>query len=177
VSARTGLLEPSSGTLFESDFPKLEIGDSGTVFIYQGDPDSPIISALRNSELYIRVRGGRLKVSTTIRDRNGTVVAEIVDNEWQVNPGASFDRNYNDSALEVLDSSGKVVLQVAALPDRVQLQGLWYDREGNGFALGTAPKPMTGALMEVTGPKHPQLELEIERMFLYPSSRHLGEMK
>lgn len=175
--SQTGLLRPTGSAIHDGDYPKIEIGNSGTVFVFSGDPSLPFMRILQDCELSIRRVDGVLKVSSTIRDRYGAVVAEIVDNEWRVNSESSFDRNYRESALEVLDSAGLVVIQVVALPDRVQLQGIWYDADGNGVALSSAPKATGGAYIETTGRRNSQLETRIERIFRYPSDRHLGELR
>lgn len=177
LSAQTGLLRSKEATAEDSDFPKIEIGNSGTVFVLAGDPSLPFLRILKDCELMISRVGGELKVSTTIRDQSGAVVAEIHDNEWQINTGSSYDRNYSETALEVLDSSGRVALQVVALSDRVQLQGIWYDANGDGVALWSAPLEIGGAFIEMTGLQKKRLEAPIERMFRYPSARHLGELR
>lgn len=58
-------------------------------------------------------------MSLVIRDRSGRLVAEIVNNEWKVNPQNAWDRNYSADALEVRDPTGDIVLQVKALADRI----------------------------------------------------------
>ncbi len=103
---------------------------------------------------------GRVNFTMLIRDADGSAVAEIIDNEWHVNPGRGFDRNYSDDALEVRDGTGDVILQVRALPDRIQLQGRLYDRTGHGMAFVKSPDPdRPGALMIPLGPGRPPLAL------------------
>jgi hypothetical protein len=66
--------------------------------------------------------------------KNGNLVAELRRNEWQVSPN-SWDRNYTKDAVEVIDSTGKVVLRVRALPDRTKLQGEWWSTDGRGIRI------------------------------------------
>ena len=50
---------------------------------------------------------GKLMVSTMIRDSSGNVLAELRRNEWKVAPPPkTWDRNYTDNALEVVNAEG-----------------------------------------------------------------------
>ncbi len=73
--------------------------------------------------------------------------------------------------------AGDVVLQVRALPDRVQLQAKIYDRSGRAFGFGTGKDAQgrLGGAFEIAPPGHP-LKLKIAPMFRYPSASHLGEL-
>jgi hypothetical protein len=114
------------------------------------------------------------------------LIAEIIRNEWKVAPPpGNWDRNYSDDALEVRNPRGRVVLQVRALADRIQIQGVW--------PLGPEWKPSGAAQMIIrqdpNNPSQGQLVLyplnprpetawpEIIPIFKYPSERHLGELK
>jgi hypothetical protein len=122
---------------------------------------------------------GKLKVSTSITDENGRLIAELIQNEWKVAPPpGTWDRNYTEDSLEVKDASGRVVLQVRALPDRIQLQGMWWVDIGfNGvvrFIIRGNPKD-GGQIVLVPRSNKDALPV-IEPMFKYPSERHLGEL-
>lgn len=121
--------------------------------------------------------GGRIKVSTTIYDSKGRLVAELVNNEWHINKQASFDRNFTDEALEVRDSSGDIILQVRLLENCVQLQGKCYGPNGNGVAIcrGVSTNGNPSGIIETTGGKHSSFMVKIVPMFRYPSELHLGE--
>jgi hypothetical protein len=70
-----------------------------------------------------------------------------------------------------------VVLQVRALPDRVQFQAKLYDATGIGIGFGTMVGLQgPGGAIEFTGPANPKLQLRIAPMFRYPSDTHLGEL-
>ena len=53
-----------------------------------------------------------LLVSTTIRSPDNKIVAEIDKNNWTVNQGNYYKRNYDKSAIEVIDDYGTPVLQL-----------------------------------------------------------------
>src|SRR5205823_14425405 len=48
---------------------------------------------------------GRAYISTRVRDEHGNIIAELIKNEWKINPPpATWDRNYRNDALEVIDT-------------------------------------------------------------------------
>lgn len=157
-------------------WPKVEFGNSGAMLIFTGPEGSPLFTFGRDTKLTIVRDQGRVKISLAIRDKTGRLVAELLKNEWKVNPQNSWDRNYTADALEVRDPSGDVILQVKALADRIQLQAKFYDENGRGFAFGKVPGPQGwGGGLEFTGPAHPQLQMKIDPIFRYPSQSHFGE--
>jgi|SRR5208283_2378274 len=175
----TGTLEPLSKVLFsmrDNVLPKLALGDGGTILAYTGPRSQPLFKIFDENALSIISDEGRVKVSTIIRDKTGNVVAELIENEWKVNKNSAFDRNFSKDALEVKDNTGDIVFQIRVLEDRIQFQGKFYDSKGNGVAIG---KDFSGkgGVIEMTGLNHPQLELKIDPIFLYPSDNHLGEFR
>ena len=160
-------------------YPKLEFGDSGAILIYAGEPGQPLFSFFEGCHLTVIRDGNRVLVSTDIFDQKGQLVARLALNEWQVNPNASFDRNYTDDALEVMDDKGDVVLQVRLVEDRIQLQGKFYGPDGRGvaFGKGTNGAGEPGGVMEMTGPNNLVLKMKISPIFRYPSDLHLGEIR
>jgi hypothetical protein len=172
-----GKLEPNTKLLLSDNynvFPQLELGDGGSIFLYRGPEGMPLFNILGDN-LTIISHEGQVKVSTIIRNKNGVIVAELINNEWKVNNN-SWDRNYSKDALEVKDDTGEIILQVRVLEDRIQFQGKFYDSQGNGVALGKASSGK-GGILEMTGTNHPKLELKIEPIFQYPSDNHLGEFR
>lgn len=157
-------------------YPELEFGDSGSNFVVR-EPGTPAFEFFKNSRLAVVKAGGRIKVSTTIYDSKGRLVAELVNNEWQMNKKASFDRNFTDEALEVRDLSGDIILQVRLLEDCVQLQGKCYGPNGKGVAIyrGVRANGNPNGIIETTGGKHTRLMAKIVPVFRYPSKMYLGE--
>jgi hypothetical protein len=146
------------------------------VLSWEGTQGESLIKFGEDNQLTIVKENGQVKVSTIIRDRTGRIVAELVRNEWKVNPNNSFDRNYSSDALEVKAGDGDIVLQVKVLPDRIQLQAKFFASNGRGFAFVRSFDPnRPGGMIEVLGNDHPVFLAKIEPMFKYPSERHLGE--
>jgi len=147
------------------------------------EDNEPLISLYKiNEEMYI---------STIIKNNKGQIVAKLEKNEWQLNRDGYFDRNFNKNALEIIDHTGKVILQVVDFGDIIHFAGVFHRKDGSSFSL--IPEGEYGAIMEIgsnkaqvhipstyTG-KHPELihharfdNPMITPIFKYPSDRHLG---
>ncbi|MGO9589840.1 MAG: hypothetical protein ACLP3K_07315 [Candidatus Acidiferrales bacterium] len=154
--------------------PLVQIGDSGTEIFpapplqtpFQWFPDAPFTLKFG--------RKGPL-VTTYVRDRFGNLVVSIDENRWTVYPPFCSDKNYTDDAFEALDSSGHVVLQLRLLPNRVQVQGEWWDDQGNGKRLLKNPNGDNGQVIFL-GPRNQSEESLIKRLFKYPSAEYWGEL-
>lgn len=185
LSARGAKIAEFSGTLGAPSrvllsgekriYPKIQIGDSSTILEYPDPPpDQPIFRFFDDNILRIKVESGQIKVSGLIRNPQGNVMAELVDNEWKVNPNQILDRNYAKHALEVRDQTGDVVLQVRVIEDRIQLQFKAYGPDGGAVVMAKNPKGPGGFLSnEPLEVRH----LRINPIFKYPSDLHLGEFK
>jgi len=159
--------------------PSFEIGDSGAIFRWGGPQGEPILKLWDDSHIIVENIKGVIKVTTEIRDRNGNLVATIYRNEWKSSLSA-WDRNYNDDTFEVKDSRGRVVLQVKALEDRIQLQGEWWNANGQGIRFVKGREPVTGQMMAAFArldAAHDPDEPKIQPLFEYPSNLHFGELK
>jgi hypothetical protein len=165
------LLEGSRGGI-----PMLQIGPNGTTFMWLGQGTKPtFFNFFDRNRLIVGETEGQVTVSTQIRDRTGQLVAELADNEWKVAaPPLRWDRNYSRDALEVRGPDGNVVLQVKLLPDKIQIQGEWWDRGGKGVRLVTTDDGRSFVLM-LSQDNYPA-EPGIKPMFRYPSDNHLGEL-
>lgn len=174
-AAMTGRIEPPSVVLFSPSSALktlLEVGDSGTVFHWAGDPGSPMFVLGEDGLTIERLANGSVAVTTTIRDANGKIIAELVRNEWKLRPSLLWDRNFNTSAVEVRGEDGRIVLQARAMPDRIRLQGMWRSKTGSFFELVKSPDPnKQGALMIMREDQH----VPIPPLFRYPSEKHLGK--
>ena len=136
--------------------------------------DSPAGVLFRDREVPLvsmSLAGNRLLISTSLRSEDGELIAELKDNEWQLNKNAVFDRNYSNRALEVRGRSGKVELQVVHLGDTIHLAGIFRCR--NGWSAVVGPAGRHGAWMEFKPPGESP-SLEIPPICEYPSDRHFG---
>jgi len=177
----TGVLRPKSKVLLSSEpgnLPKIEIADTGsTVEIGSGTNREFFYRLLKDNNFKLEAEKGQLKVTLLIRDRTGNAVAEIIGNEWKVNPNSSFDRNYSKNALEIKDLTGEIILQIRLIEDRIQLQGKFYHSDGSGVEIG-----ILGIDKNYPGGIHflgsdTLSELKVQPIFVYPSNQHLGELR
>ena len=155
-------------------FPMVQIG-RGTGFIMSPDGVSEIFPFFKDSG--VKIETGKIGplLTTTIRDRNGNLVAEVTRNHWRVYPQYSVDKNYSKDALEVQDSAGHVVLQVKILPMTIQIQGEWWNTQGAGIRMLENPDPSTGSTVMPMNYRNQHSEALIKPMFKYPSKYHWNE--
>jgi hypothetical protein len=191
VTSYSGTLTAKAQTIFStagtSRIKTIEVGKAGATFTieHQGEYGSLVFPFLTQSQFKIENIAGRSKVSTQITDGTGNIIVELRRNEWKVAPPpGTWDRNYTDDALEVINAQGKVVLQVKVLPDRLQLQGEWWaptcgpNIRVQGPACGIRVLQIPGrysAQIQILPPEQPNA-YQIKRMFEYPSDLHLGEL-
>lgn len=165
---------------------KVQIGQS-QVFITgpTGQYGAFVIAALQASQFMIELIEGKIRFSAQITDEEGNIIAKISRNEWQVAPPPrTWDKNYSDDALEVVDPKGRVVLQAKVLSDRIQIQGAWpagpqWGPAGVAQIIVRADPSGSGAQF-VMYPKNPPPGVEwptIQPIFVYPSDLHLGELR
>lgn len=176
----TGLIAPLATTpkvVLDANanvYPKIELGiNSGSFLLWDGPKGQSLFSIAGDNAVVLIIEDGVVKLSTTVRDKTGTVIAQMIKNEWKINPGASWDRNYSTDAIEVMDPTGDVVLQAISLSDRVQFSAKMYGKNGEYLGLGSANPGTTGAggvlaVFPAHGPFIPPI-------FKYPSNTHLGE--
>jgi hypothetical protein len=189
VPSYSGILVPrsSESLLFSpkggGSIPKLQIGTSGVFLIGEdGEIGKLLFPALAESQFKVEAIDGTMKVSAQITDENGHLMVELVRNEWKVAPPPkTWDRNYTDDALEVRDAEGRVVLQVHALFDRIQIQGMWWIQmpPPNGWTrLIIWKDPVLDGAQIVFNPKNGKSPPpSIPPIFEYPSDKHFGELK
>lgn len=172
--AYSGRLENQPKILLSTQdhiYPKLEFGDSGAMFSWAGPPGKPLFN-FGGNPLTIELAGDQLLVTIVIRNKEGLIVAEIIQNEWKVNPHNTWDRNYSRNSLEVRDPSGDIVLQVRLVEDRVQFQAKMYASNKTGIAFVKGPG---GGYIERSTPERPFRSI-ISPIFKYPSDIHFGEL-
>jgi hypothetical protein len=164
--------------------PKLEIANTGTLIWLDGGYAAKFIhELLKDNNFEAVIEEGRLLVTMTIIDKDGEIVAEIVRNEWTVNPHNSFNRNYSTDSLEVKDPQEDLILQLRLVADRVQIQGRFYRSKSKLYGI----EKVIGAKIvdeyeedewvsiSLITEDFPA-KLKIRPMFKYPSELHLGEL-
>jgi hypothetical protein len=114
-------------------------------------------------QISVRRVDGEIQLSTTVKDKAGNLIVKITDNHWEVssNKADCWDKNYTDNMLEVKNGRDQIVLQVRILPNEVQLQGNWEDRDFQPHILMA-----DGQYDDLKG---------IKPIFKYPSGKYWSE--
>jgi len=143
----------------------------GSMEFHMLSKDGVVFSEGEDPLLAIRSANGKLLVTARIRDANGALIAEMNDNEWkhQQRP-AIFDRNYTQDVLEIRDSTGQVVLQVANVGNTIDVSAIFHCRSGWTYKVGRLPG---GSGVELRPPGE-RLRTDIAPICSYPSESHLG---
>lgn len=191
----------SAQTILSTDrniIPEIEIGASGVIFttakfapnginpmfeigkIFMGEGRyayeslSPIFT---DTHFELDSILGELKVSISLWDEHGDLIARLIRNNWDLGlHPVAFDRNYDNSSLEVQDRSGNIVLQITSLPDRVRLQLVCFRKNGNrAYVVQSVGSGRCCALVSFNNTAKDDVSNLIRPMFRYPSSAHLGE--
>ena len=166
-----------------SETGKIEVGDSGTYLDIADPTGAGIKWLLGESKLVVEEdAGGRLYVSTDVKDPSGKAMATLVRNEWKTaKQRGKVDRNYDNTALEIIDAAGEVALQIQMVPGHIQLQGKWYYSDGKQTTIMKSHRPGYSVIQFASTPEQqhdPSQPYGIETIhpiFRYPSTVHLGE--
>jgi hypothetical protein len=151
------------------------VGATFTFFITNHEPWQISGDSLR----FDTTATGEMLFSTVMRDRAGDIIVEITNNRWRVSnqQNVSWDKNYRDDCLEVLDGRKRVILQLKLFTNGVQLQGEWHSDDGE-LALVMAQRGRHGPESEIV--PHPlkgQRVFSIAPIFKYPSSEHWRQLE
>jgi len=77
-----------------------------------------------------RAKDGGLLISAIIHSLDGKVIAKIQNNNWVLNPNNYFRKNFDKSALEVIDEYDIPVLQVEYLDgNNIKMGGVFHLEE------------------------------------------------
>ncbi len=119
--------------------------------------------------VWLKLQDEKLLVSANFRDEKGDLIAELRENEWKLNKELIFDRNYNESALEVRGQNGEVVLQVVNCGTVISFAGSLRCSNGRLVTL-TSNESGKGVWDFYSPPRY-----KIKTIFEYPSDTHFGK--
>jgi len=141
--------------------------------ITQTDPKTHSLLNNADSTLYIWEEDHRYHVSTQVRDEQGRLILEMIDNHWTTSPdkSVSWDKNSNSNSLEVLDGKGLVVFQIVLLPEDIRVQGYWRDIHHGRTRIVQQPVDLKQSVWDL-----PDLDVKIFPIFRYPSADHWQEL-
>jgi len=166
LSSQTGALSspktPGLFRIFTVGTARFFLRSPSPVGVFLSDGNVPILS--------LKQKDNQLFVTTTIRDEKGEILAELKENEWQINKRNVFDRNMTMNALEIRDQRGNVALQIVHFGDTVHIAGIFRCRNGwtNVFT------PSEGGASIIVRPPGEEIDNAIEPICEYPSEQHFG---
>lgn len=147
------------------------------LFGNEKDANQTIFGINRFEPLRFTYRDKKVYVTTKVFDKDGKIVCEIDNNEWSVSPNNYYKRNYDDTAIEVIDQYNNVVLQVELLPNNIiEVRGIFTSHSGDCILLDGSGfeilKYNTGA---ITQAQYNSAARSIKRKFIYTGEDYLGK--
>ncbi len=184
AAALTGILRPDRTDTSKHDDIIFQIGPNAKAwFTWEGPRNTPQFAYLGSHVQFDRNEVGELIVNTVVRDHDGNLIVEIVDNEWRVS-SAAWEKNHTDTALEVKDGRGRVVFQVRLFSDRAEFQAEWWDSDGRGARIvqqkdrpDSPESDKKGFVIVVMTPVFHPDEPAIQPIFRYPSRKYFGQFR
>lgn len=131
------------------------------------------LSFIGGYNITLKLRNEQILLSADFVSLDGKIVAQIIDNEWQVNRNNYFDRNYDENGLEVIDQDKITKFQI-------DFSDIYNIRLGGSFIAGnslcTFHPNGTTTVIGLTDKKEKLIEMsgKVETMFRYPSKNFFG---
>jgi len=133
LSQQVGSLKPKHPTTYGADgtFPGGVATDQRSQVIAVQVSDGAIVQPFgRYAPFSVRSTKDGILISAVIHSLDGKIIAKIHDNEWVLNPNNFFQKNFDRSALEVIDEYDIPVLQVEYLDEnRLKIGGVFHLEE------------------------------------------------
>ena len=123
-----------------------------------------------STSLRIYVKNNKLYVDALILSPDTNIVVKMTANEFETNPDKVFDKNFDDSTLEVMDKKNNVVLQLQFRSGEIMVYGYFT---GHGRVVVIYPIGDRGYI--TIEPKGKFSSFFIPPIFKYPSLTHPGE--
>jgi hypothetical protein len=157
--------------------------DFGTNFIsvdlatlqegYELKPGLAAVGLNVDALVTIKLKNDSIKVSGRFKSLDGKAVADIIDNEWEVNSSNFFKRNYNKHALEIIDGHG-LKFQIEYHSNQlIEIKGIF--KSGDKYLKVTRDTGIvTYDEVDMNLQKLEKLSDEVPNIFRYPASKYLG---
>lgn len=158
-----------------SDYVFVDFGSN--IFSYKkeslknGIQCSPITIGIKYP-IFLKIKNDSLFVSATINSRDGKVVAEIIDNEWKINPNNYFKRNYDKHGFEVVDQESILKLQVYFTGnDSIKIGGVFMNGK-NRYSFISPFMLSSLAITDLNDLKN--YSSMVPNIFKYPEGKYFG---
>lgn len=143
-------------------------------FITNGKSFNPMIELGSDLPLTITLdQNGALLVSAKFTDFDGSIVAIIKNNEWEINPNNYFRRNYDSVGFEVIDREGITKFQIEFITnEKIKIGGVFRDSKNWLFVYDR-----TLSATDIRAIKKEEIIAEsaqVPDMFKYPADKYFG---
>jgi len=133
LSQQIGTLKPKYTRTSKSSgesYTSVGMDQSSQVFTIQMSEGVIVQPLGRYAPFSISRDNNGLLISAIVRSLDGKIIAKIQDNKWVLNPNNYFRKNFDRSALEVIDEYDIPVLQVEYLDEsRIKIGGIFHLEE------------------------------------------------
>lgn len=179
-SSKTGTITPAKvKPIFFQKYITILIGSNkyeiDRLLLISDSALNPFKGSLISIPLSIKLsKEGNLLVNCTFRDLSGKIVAELTENEWEVNPNNFFKRNYDDHGLEVIDQEGIMKLQIDFINNEtLKIGGII--RDINDIHFISERMVISSDLRAVNKEEIIKSSEIISNMFVYPADKYFGK--
>jgi len=133
LSQQVGILKPKYPRTSKSNGESntsVGMDQSSQVFTVQMSEGVVVQPLGRYAPFSISRDNNGLLISAIVHSLDGKIIAKIQDNEWVLNPNNYFRKNFDRSALEVIDEYDIPVLQIEYLDEsRIKIGGIFHLEE------------------------------------------------
>lgn len=177
-SAKSGLITAKEHGSLEKGVTII-FGGAEIIFsnpaIWSGEYFCPIKGGLEDFPIKVKIKNDQLFIALDLRDSSGNVIAKLYDNEWVLNEGYYFQRNYDKSALEVIGNDDIPYLQIELFAHKaIRICGVFH--MGDHVMIVTESVAANKPFSSLKQLKDDILSAgELKPWFRYPSNKHLGE--
>jgi len=181
-AAYNSILTPQEQNNKYSDLKKINIKIGRTEYemenpnLKEGQEIKPLSRILANFDYPItfKIKNNQLLISALIKNFDSKSAMEIIDNEWIVKENNVFDRNYNESALEIIDDKYNIPIFRMEMLNKnyYKITGVFID-QNQAFIVKDSNWVMLSDFKESEVVKNCN---DMKRFFKYPSKSHLGEV-
>jgi hypothetical protein len=134
-------------------------------------------SFIGDRNVTITLKNESILISADFRSLDGKIVAQITDNEWQINPNNYFDRNYDENGLEIIDQDGITKFQID-YTDLYNIRiGGSFISNGSLYAFFPSGQSLFLGLKGRSKEELIRITDSIKTLFLYPSKNNFGKRR
>ncbi len=119
---------------------------------------------------------GALLVNARFTDFDGSIVAVMKNNEWEMNPNNYFRRNYDEQAFEITDKDGITKFQIEFINNvTIKFGGVFRDSVNWWFV--TESKATIYDIGAITKEEIIEKSVLVPEIFEYPATKYIGVRK